>query len=89
VARARLQTLLEYERHVLVPPNTLPQLCEEIFVAISGYVTIDRNKVEVRITRDPVNTLAVNVEIPNPSNQCHSGPAVRTQEPIWGAHGWR
>jgi cell division topological specificity factor len=66
VARERLQILLEYERSVVHRTDIIAVLREEILAAVSRYVTIDPEKVQVKVDRGvSVSTLAVDIEIPN------------------------
>jgi len=48
VARKRLQTLLEYERGLL-DRDLFTVLCEEILSCVSRYVTVDPDKVQLRV----------------------------------------
>ena len=51
VAKQRLQLMLASDR-TDIPPETLEILKDEIITAISKHVTIDREHVEVTVTRD-------------------------------------
>ena len=51
VAKQRLQLMLASDR-TDIPPETLEILKDEIITAISKHVTIDRERVEVSVTRD-------------------------------------
>jgi cell division topological specificity factor len=50
VAKQRLQLMLASDR-TDIPPETLEVLKDEIIAAISKHVTIDRDHVEVAVTR--------------------------------------
>lgn len=66
VARERLQILLEYERSPFSQSNLFVVLKEEILAVINRHITVDPEKVDVKVDRtDNVSTLAVNVEIPS------------------------
>lgn len=65
-ARERLQILLEYERSLINQSDLVAILREEILALVDRYVTVERDKVQVRIDRgDAVSTLKVGIEIPN------------------------
>ena len=51
VAKQRLQLMLQSDR-TDIPPETLEILKDEIITAISKHVTIDREHVQVTVTRD-------------------------------------
>jgi cell division topological specificity factor len=66
VARERLQILLAHERGSRGQPDLLMLLREEILAAVSKHMTIDPDKVQVRMDRGKnVSTLAVDIEVPN------------------------
>jgi cell division topological specificity factor len=66
VARERLQILLEYERRVISQSDLVAVLREEIVAVISRHVTVDPDKVQVKVDRgSKVSVLAVDVEFPN------------------------
>jgi cell division topological specificity factor len=66
VARERLQILLEYERRMVSQSSLIIALREEILAVVSRHVTIDPDKVHVKIDRGEwVSTLEVDIEIPN------------------------
>jgi cell division topological specificity factor len=66
MARERLQILLEYERCLTSQSDLVTVLREEIIALVDRYVTVDRDKVQVRVDRgEAVSTLAVDIEIPN------------------------
>ena len=65
VARERLQILLEFERRI-GGPDLLETLRDEIIAAVAKHVTLDPDKVQVKIDRGrEVSMLEVDVEVPN------------------------
>jgi cell division topological specificity factor len=66
VARDRLQILLAHERASLGSNSDLiAVLQEEILAVIARHVTVDREKVQVKLDRgDSFSTLEIGVEIP-------------------------
>jgi cell division topological specificity factor len=66
IARERLQILLAHERGLRGKPDLLMQLREEILAVVSRHVTLDPDKVIVRMERGRnVSTLEVDIELPN------------------------
>jgi len=66
VARERLQILLAHERGLLGQSDLLVTLREEILAVVSKHVTLDPDKVIVRMDRGKtVSTLEVDIEVPN------------------------
>jgi cell division topological specificity factor len=67
IARERLQILLAHERSMRGnQPDLLLRLREEILAVVSRHVTLDPDKVIVRMERGKhVSTLEVDVELPN------------------------
>jgi cell division topological specificity factor len=66
VARERLQILLAHERGLRGQPDLLGLLRAEILAAVSRHITLDPDKVVVRMDRGPlVSTLEVDIEVPN------------------------
>jgi len=66
VARERLQILLEYERRVISQSDLVAVLRHEILAVISRHVTVDPDKVQVKVDRgSKVSVLEVDVEFPN------------------------
>ncbi|HEX3442504.1 MAG TPA: cell division topological specificity factor MinE [Pseudolabrys sp.] len=66
VARERLQILLAHERGLRGQPDLLGTLREEILAVVSRHVTLDPDKVIVRMERGKsVSTLEVDIEVPN------------------------
>jgi cell division topological specificity factor len=66
VARERLQILRAHERGLRGQPDLLGILREEILAVVSRHVTLDPEKVVVRMDRGKnVSTLEVDIELPN------------------------
>jgi cell division topological specificity factor len=66
VARERLQILLAHERSQRGQPDLLGLLREEILSVISRHVSLDPDKVVVKMDRGKsVSTLEVDIELPN------------------------
>ena len=78
VARERLQILLAHERGMLGQPDLVNILREEILAVISRHVTLDPDKVMVKMDRgDSVSTLEVDIELPNGFEKLARLPANR------------
>ena len=66
VARERLQILLEYERRRPGNKDLVAVLREEILAVVSRHVTVDPERVQVKLDRhDRMSTLAVDIQFPN------------------------
>jgi cell division topological specificity factor len=66
VARDRLQVLLAHERAFVGKSDLLAVLQEEIIAVIAKHVTIERDKVQIKLDRgDTVSTLEIDVEVPS------------------------
>jgi cell division topological specificity factor len=66
VARERLQVLLAHERAFAGKSDLLAVLQEEIIAVIARHVTIERDKVQIKLDRgDPVSILEIDVEVPS------------------------
>lgn len=66
VARERLQVLLAHERAFVGNSDLLAVLQEEIIAVIARHVTIERDKVQIKLDRgDPISTLEIDVEVPS------------------------
>ncbi len=66
VARERLQILLAHERAFVGKSDLLAVLQEEIIAVIAKHVTIERDKVQIKLDRgDPISTLEIDVEVPS------------------------
>lgn len=73
VARERLQILLAHERKSVGQPDLLDILREEIISAIARHVSLDPEKIQIRMDRgEPVSMLEVDIEIPNNSAAARS-----------------
>jgi cell division topological specificity factor len=65
VARERLQILLAHERTVHGRSDLAVTLQEEILAVIARHITIDREKVQVKLDRGAdVSTLEIDIEMP-------------------------
>ena len=77
VARDRLQVLLAHERAFVGKSDLLAVLQEEIIAVIAKHVTIERDKVQIKLDRgDTVSTLEIDVEVPGAA----AAEAKRVQE---------
>jgi cell division topological specificity factor len=66
-AHHRLQVLLMHERCAGGNPDLIPMLREDILAAISKHVTVDPDKVRLKIERgETVSQLEIDIEIPTP-----------------------
>jgi len=64
-ARDRLQIVLAHERADRNAPDFLPQLQKELLEVIKKYVSVDDDKVAVKLERESgCSMLEVNVELP-------------------------
>ena len=65
VARERLQLILAHERAEQGRPDLVFTLREEILAVIAKHVTIERDKVQIKLERgEGVSTLGLDIEIP-------------------------
>jgi cell division topological specificity factor len=65
IARERLQILLAHERVIVGGKDLVAVLQEEILAVIAKHVTVERDKVQIKVDRgDPVSTLEIDVEVP-------------------------
>lgn len=65
VARERLQILLAHERAVSGQSDLVAVLQEEILAVIAKHISIDREKVQVKLDRGgDVSTLEIDIEMP-------------------------
>ena len=65
VARERLQVLLAHERLVTGGSDLVSTLQEEILAVIAKHVTVDRDKVQIKLDRGAtVSMLEIDVEVP-------------------------
>ena len=69
VARERLQLLLAHERSIVGgKADLIAILREEILAVIAKHVTVERDKIQVRMDRGgSVSTLEVDIEIRTPN----------------------
>lgn len=64
-ARERLQVLLAHERAQIGQSDLVSILREEILAVIAKHVSIDRDKVKVKMdNREQISTLEVDIELP-------------------------
>jgi cell division topological specificity factor len=79
VARERLQVLLAHERAFVGNSDLLAVLQEEIIAVIAKHITIERERVQVKLDRgDPISTLEIDVEVPSAA----ASAALRNQRSI-------
>ena len=65
VARERLQILLAHERATDGPCDLVAILREEILAVIAKHVTVEHDKVQVKMDRSETSsTLAIEIELP-------------------------
>jgi len=65
IARERLQVLLAHERVMVGGTDLIAVLQEEILAVIAKHVTVEREKVQIKVDRgDPISTLEIDVEVP-------------------------
>lgn len=65
VARERLQLILAHERVENRRPDLIITLREEILNVIAKHVTVERDKVQIKLERgEGVSTLGVDIEFP-------------------------
>ena len=65
IARDRLQIMLAHERATLGGSDIVAKLREEILAVIARHMTIDQDKVQVKMDRDgSVSTLDIEIEVP-------------------------
>jgi cell division topological specificity factor len=70
VARERLQILLAHERGSRGQADLLELLRTEILAAVSRHITLDPEKINVRMDRgNHVSTLEVDIEVPNAADR--------------------
>ena len=68
VARDRLQILLAHERTIAGGSDLVALLREEILAVIKKHVSVDAEKVQVKMERGAaMSTLEVEIEIPTPT----------------------
>ena len=66
VARERLQVLLAHERAFVGKSDLLAVLQEEIIAVIAKHVSIERERVQIKLDRgDPISILEIDVEVPS------------------------
>jgi cell division topological specificity factor len=76
IARDRLQIMLAHERATLGGSDIVAKLREEILAVIARHMTIDQDKVQVKMDRDgSVSTLDIEIEVPLDSSSRHAAAA--------------
>ena len=86
VARERLQVLLAHERAFVGKSDLLAVLQEEIIAVIAKHVTIERERVQIKLDRgDPISTLEIDVEVPSAA----AAAALREARPAMAAEALR
>ena len=66
VARERLQILLEYERNLVSQTDLIAVLREEILAVVSRHVTIDQERVQIKVERRVESSIfQVEIDIPD------------------------
>ena len=79
VARERLQVLLAHERAFVGKSDLLAVLQEEIISVIAKHVTIERERVQIKLDRgDPISILEIDVEVPSVA----AAAALRAARPV-------
>ena len=79
VARERLQILLAHERSAGQDSNLINQLQEEILQVIAKHMSIDRDKVVVKLERGgAVATLEIDIEVPASMTKAGAAAGKRT-----------
>jgi cell division topological specificity factor len=69
VARERLQILLAHERTGREGADFLPELQRELIEVIRKYVSVDEDRVQVKLEREQnLSVLEVNIELPSASD---------------------
>lgn len=69
-AQQRLQILLMHERTAGTQSDLIPILREEVLAVIGRHVTVDPDKVRVKLERgDDVSMLEIDIEVPTPLGQ--------------------
>jgi cell division topological specificity factor len=81
VARERLQILLTHERGADGESDLIPILREEVLAAVAKHVSVDVEKVQVKIERNKaVSLLEIDIELPcNPEAAKRRKPATAKQ----------
>ncbi len=75
VAHERLKLLLAHERAFIGGSDLAVTLQEEILAVIAKHMSIDREKVQVKVDHgNTVSTLEIDIEMPNQDGPGKSGP---------------
>ena len=82
-AQHRLQVLLMHERIAGSTADLIPVLRDEILAVLAKYMTVDLDKVQVKVERgDVVSLLEIDIEIPALARlllERHTGPFYQRQ----------
>jgi cell division topological specificity factor len=82
-AQHRLQVLLMHERIAGSTADLIPVLRDEILAVLAKYMTVDLDKVQVKVERgDVVSLLEIDIEIPALARlllERHTGPFYHGQ----------
>ena len=82
VARDRLQILLAHERTIAGGSDLVALLREEILAVIKKHVSVDAEKVIVKMDRgDAVSTLEVDIEIPTETILAKPAEPAKAEKP--------
>jgi cell division topological specificity factor len=83
VARERLQILLTHERSAGSQSDLIPILREEVLAVVAKHVTVDPDKVQVKLDRgEAVSILEINIEVPRGTeNRGTENRGKKPQEP--------
>jgi cell division topological specificity factor len=66
VARERLQILLKYERNLVSQTDLIAVLREEILAVVSRHVTIDQERVQIKVERQAESSIfEIEIDIPD------------------------
>jgi cell division topological specificity factor len=76
-AQQRLQILLMHERTAGTQYDLIPILREEVLAVIGKHVTVDRDRVRVKLERgDVVSLLEIDIEVPTPLSRNASAAGI-------------
>ena len=82
-AKERLQIVLAHERSDRNSPDFLPALQQELLAVIKKYVSVDEDKVAIKLERESgCSMLEVNVELPSPSKRAMPPPTAPGGKPV-------
>ena len=86
VARARLQSVLEYDRDLISHPDLLAVLREEIFALLGRHAAIDPNKVRFMVVRgsNAATLMVCRFAARLSAGMCHPREGVAILSPLKG-----